>query len=179
MKVLKRWTVAVLSILILSSANSGCDFLYRKIQKEGAEEKDLIGTVEPLKANEKVREIQSLLKIYGYGVGNPDGTLGNNTREAIGKFQEDNHLKVTKFVDYATWGRLKFHEDIGLIKDGKVNFLTVQKALAQAGFDPGKIDGRAGRRTKEALKDFQKAKGLKDDGRIGLQTLRELAQYLY
>lgn len=179
MTVFKKLPAAAIGLIIFMIFNSGCDYLYRKIQKEGAEEKDIIGTVEPLKANEKVREVQTLLKIYGYGVGNPDGTLGNNTREAIGKFQEDNHLKVTRFVDYATWGRLKFHEDIGLIKDGKVNFLTVQKALAQAGFDPGKIDGRAGRRTKEALKDFQKAKGLKDDGRIGLQTLRELAQYLY
>ncbi len=157
---------------------SGCDFVYRILQKEGAEEKEILGAIVPMQPNQQVKKVQMLLKIYGYSVGNPDGTLGNNTRVAVGKFQEDNGLKVTRFVDYATWGRLKFHEDIGLIKDGKLNILALQTALKNAGFDPGKIDGYAGPKTWEALKSFQKAKALVPDGRAGFKTMGYLAQYL-
>lgn len=157
----------------------GCDFVYRLIQKEGAQEKEILGEIVPMRPNEKVKKVQTLLKLYGYSVGQPDGTLGNNTRVAIGKFQEDNGLKVTRFVDDETWGRLQFHEDIGLIRDDKLDIAVVQTALKRAGFDPGKIDGQAGDKTWGALKVFQKAKGLNPDGQVGLKTMRELAQFLY
>lgn len=173
----KHYLIFVLSFFFVG-ANLGCDFVYRILQKEGAEEKEILGIVRPAESNEKVKKVQTLLKIYGYSVGNPDGTLGNNTRVAIGKFQEDNSLKVTRFVDYATWGKLIFHEDIGLIKDGKIHIASVQAALKAAGYNIGKTDGYAGPKTWEALKDFQKARGLKPDGRIGLKTLRQLAEYL-
>lgn len=162
----------------LALSLTGCDFIYGLLQKEGAEEKQILGEIVPLQPNEKIQKVQTFLKLYGYNVGNPDGFLGTNTRIAIGKFQEDNDLKPTRFVDFETWGRLQFHEDIGLIKDGKLHIAAVQKALKNAGFDPGPADGRAGHRTWDALKEFQQTKGLKPDGRAGLKTLRELAQYL-
>ncbi len=157
---------------------SGCDFVYRLIQKEGAEEKEIIGELLPMEPNAKVKKVQTLLKIYGYNVGNPDGTLGNNTRLALAAFQEENQLKISRFVDYQTWGKLSFHEDIGLIKEGKLNIAIMQEALKNAGFNPGKVDGYAGQKTWDALKAFQSAQGLKPDGRVGLKTLNKLAQYL-
>ena len=157
---------------------TGCDFIYGLLQKEGAQEKKILGPISPLEPNVQVKRVQTFLKLYGYNVGNPDGFIGTNTRIALGKFQEDNDLKPTRFVDDETWGRLQFHEDIGLIQDGKLHIAAVQQALKNAGFDPGSLDGRAGAKTWAALKAFQKAKGLKPDGRAGLKTLRELAQYL-
>ncbi len=174
----KKYFFCLIAGLLYFLTFSGCDFVYRILQKEGAEEKEIIGETLPMQPNEQVKKVQMFLRIYGYSTGTPDGTLGNNTRIAIGKFQEDNGLKVTRFVDYATWGRLKFHEDIGLVKDGKIHIETLQRALVAAGFDPGKIDGYAGKKTWEAIRSFQKAKGLKADGRVGLKTLRELAEYL-
>lgn len=52
----------------------------------------------------------------------------------------------------------------------------VQKALLDAGFDPGKIDGELGRRTTKAIKNFQEAKGLdiKWPGTLGPKTLNAL-----
>lgn len=166
------------AVIFLLGSLTGCDFIYGLLQKEGAEEKKILGPIVPLQPNEQIRKVQTFLKLYGYSVGNPDGFLGMNTRIAIGKFQEDNDLKPTRFVDYETWGRLQFHEEIGLIKDGKLHIKAVQQALKTAGFDPGAVDGRAGRKTWDALRAFQSAKGLKSDGRAGLKTLRELAQYL-
>ena len=56
--------------------------------------------------------------------------------------------------------------------------IAIQSALKNAGFSPGFIDGRMGRRTQAALKDFQKANGLSTDGRIDRQTWNLLRNYL-
>jgi len=63
----------------------------------------------------------------------------------------------------------------GLPKDRKKQ---IQIALQKAGFYKGKIDGKIGPQTKEAIKAFQKAKGLKTDGTVGAQTWAELNKYL-
>ncbi|MFA4989900.1 MAG: peptidoglycan-binding domain-containing protein [Candidatus Omnitrophota bacterium] len=54
----------------------------------------------------------------------------------------------------------------------------IQSALAKAGFDPGKIDGRLGKKTRQALKAFQKAHNLKINGRADRKTWALLSEYL-
>ena len=54
----------------------------------------------------------------------------------------------------------------------------IQIALQKAGFYKGKIDGKIGSQTKEAIKALQKAKGLRIDGTVGAQTWAELDKYL-
>ena len=124
-----QYSIFILLIGSLAVSATGCDFIYGLLQKEGAEERKVLGQMSPLEANAEVRRVQTFLKIYGYNVGNPDGVMGMNTRLALGKFQEDNDLKPSRFVDYETWGRLLFHEEIGLIKDGKLHIESVQQAL--------------------------------------------------
>jgi peptidoglycan hydrolase-like protein with peptidoglycan-binding domain len=46
----------------------------------------------------------------------------------------------------------------------------VQLALREAGFDPGPVDGRMGRRTRSALKAFQSTNGLKQTGEVTRET---------
>jgi peptidoglycan hydrolase-like protein with peptidoglycan-binding domain len=53
----------------------------------------------------------------------------------------------------------------------------IQKALKNAGFDPGEADGKLGRQTRSAIRDFQKANGLTADGKVGPKTWNELAKY--
>jgi peptidoglycan hydrolase-like protein with peptidoglycan-binding domain len=55
----------------------------------------------------------------------------------------------------------------------------IQIALTNAGFDPGPVDGKMGRRTTEAIKAFQRAHGLIADGKVGKRTWSLLRQYLY
>lgn len=54
----------------------------------------------------------------------------------------------------------------------------IQLALQKAGFYAGSIDGKLGPMTKKGIEDFQKAKGLKVDGKVGPRTWVELVKYL-
>lgn len=60
----------------------------------------------------------------------------------------------------------------------KVTPKSIQTALKNAGFYSGAIDGKIGRKTKEAIKEFQKANGLKADGIVGKQTWSKLQKNL-
>jgi len=172
-----RNTISFVLCLVLCLASSGCDVLYRLLDKEGAEEKALVGEILPFEKNVAVEEVQALLKIYGYNVGKVDGVLGLRTRNAIEKFQRDNALEPTRFVDQATWERLNLFKENKLVVDRNLNIRFIQSLLRDAGFDPGKIDGKAGPKTKKAIKEFQQAYGLKADGKIGYKTLDQLAAF--
>jgi peptidoglycan hydrolase-like protein with peptidoglycan-binding domain len=153
----------------------GCDVLYRLLDKQGAQEKQLIGEVVPFEKNLVVEEIQSLLYLYGYNTGKVDGVLGLRTRNAVEKFQKDNGLDPSRFVDQVTWEKLNMFKDNELVIKGQLNIRLIQVLLKKAGFDPGAIDGKLGSRTKAAVLKFQESQGLKADGKIGYQTLSKLA----
>ena len=157
---------------------SGCDALYRLLDKEGAEEKALVGDIVPFESNATVEEIQSLLHLYGYNAGKIDGVLGLRTRDAIERFQKDNGLEPTRFADQATWEKMSVFKKNGLVVEGQLNIRLVQSLLKEAGFDSGKIDGKIGEKTTNAVIAFQKARKLKTDGKIGYQTLSQLAVFL-
>ena len=53
----------------------------------------------------------------------------------------------------------------------------IQVCLRNAGFYQGNIDGIKGRGTKKAIKEFQKANGLKTDGIVGAKTWEALSRY--
>jgi len=54
----------------------------------------------------------------------------------------------------------------------------IQSALLNAGYDPGPIDGKKGRATRQAIKEFQKANSLPVDGVAGKKTWGLLKTYL-
>ena len=54
----------------------------------------------------------------------------------------------------------------------------IQIALTNAGYNPGSIDGRMGRQTKEAIKAFQKANNLKENGKVDKKTWSLLKEHL-
>lgn len=62
------------------------------------------------------------------------------------------------------------------LKEGSTGeqVLQLQNALKLKGFDPGKVDGDFGPKTKAAVIDFQKKQGLSADGVAGPQTLEAL-----
>jgi peptidoglycan hydrolase-like protein with peptidoglycan-binding domain len=167
-----------LTSLVLCFVFSGCDVLYRLLDKEGAQEKALVGEIVPHERNSVVEEVQALLYLYGYNTGNNDGILGLRTRNAIEQFQKDNGLKSTRSIDQATWQKLNIFKENKLVVNGQLNVRFIQAILKEVGFNPGTIDGKMGEKTKVAIEKFQEAHGLKVDGKIGYQTLSKLATFI-
>jgi peptidoglycan hydrolase-like protein with peptidoglycan-binding domain len=178
MKKYSKRNILFLICFLLFSSLTGCDYLYSLLDKKGSQEKKLVGEVVPYKENENVQEIQSLLKIYGYNPGKIDGVLGFRTRDAIKRFQEDQGINPSRFMDEETWSRLKIFKDNQFIVNNKLNVSLVQTALKSAGFNSGKIDGDWGKKTESAVRQFQKAHQLKADGRVGYQTLLKLSEFI-
>lgn len=55
----------------------------------------------------------------------------------------------------------------------------IQTALKNAGLNPGKIDGKMGKQTREAIRVFQRTNNLDADGKVGRKTWGLLKEYLY
>ena len=62
--------------------------------------------------------------------------------------------------------------------DGPDRVRTIQQALRTAGYEPGPADGKMGRMTQKAIRQFQEAQGLSVDGKVGPKTWAKLEPYL-
>jgi peptidoglycan hydrolase-like protein with peptidoglycan-binding domain len=166
----------LLPIVFLSFC--GCDRLYGVLHKPGGEEREILGAVVFNEYNPRVEELQTILRLFGYNLGRIDGKFGASTREVVARFQEEEELTVTRFVDQATWGRIQEYVQSPLIHKLGINAKVLQTALRKAGFFNGKPDGSMGPQTRAAVKEFQRAKGLPADGLIGLKTIKALLPYV-
>jgi peptidoglycan hydrolase-like protein with peptidoglycan-binding domain len=54
----------------------------------------------------------------------------------------------------------------------------IQAALQNAGYYSGNIDGKLGKQSREAIKAFQKANNLPEDGKVGKKTWSILKDYI-
>lgn len=84
-----------------------------------------------------------------------------------------NITKRVKISDSKIVWRAVLCED--QIQDTKV--LSVQRALSQEGFNPGPIDGNYNQSTQQALRAFQRSKGLPEGGGMTIETLEALGVY--
>jgi len=60
--------------------------------------------------------------------------------------------------------------------DGDSRILEAQQALAGAGYDPGTPDGKMGKKTVVALRQFQKDNGLPATGKLDSRTYKKLSE---
>ena len=60
---------------------------------------------------------------------------------------------------------------------GKPSTRQIQKALKNAGFYQGNIDGKMGPLTRQAVEEFQRINGLTADGVVGRKTWTKLQAY--
>lgn len=107
----------------------------------------------------QVRYLQMNLNALGYSCGSADSAFGNNTKNAVIKFQRDNGLDPDGKAGPATLSEM---EDITM---------EVQKNLYMLGYYTGSIDGVMGSGTQSALKNFQKEYGYTQDG-VATSTVR-------
>ena len=90
------------------------------------------------------------------------------------KYQVDSSrqaLPTTNFSSGSSSGTSK------IVRVSGVSGVEVQRALLRAGYDPGPIDGKLGKKTKSAIKSFQRKQGLTADGVIGEKTWSALRAF--
>ena len=101
-----------------------------------------------------------------------DGDFGSRTQSAVRTFQQANSLSVDGFVGRNTWRTLLTLPPYPTLRRGNsgvyVNF--AQQLLESNLFPVGNIDGNFGVRTESAVRSFQSANGLVEDGIVGRNT---------
>ena len=158
-------------------------------------------------SGESVEKLQQALKIKGYYTGTVDGLYGSGTESAVKAYQKAMGITQTGKADYATLMKLfgsvltttvsndpqmKGITQISQITvpatsqkgDSGKNVLALQQALKIKGYYTAPIDSKYGDKTVEAVKAFQKSKGLTQDGVAGNATIKALfgknaANYTY
>lgn len=135
---------------------------------------------------EIVKKVQNLLIKKGYLFSDATGVFGPMTEQAVRDFQRQNDLEVDGVVGSATMKLLEAYVDVdteevkgsvdAVIKLGDENdeVANIQKALRNKGYYEGKVDGKFGKGTLAAVKDFQAVNGLTSDGECGKKTLTSL-----
>lgn len=125
-----------------------------------------------------VEELQRLLLVKGYAVGEIDGINGPNTTAAIVQFQKDHGLEPDGIAGPLTWAALKnvsveeeeTAEPQLSYGDTGTYVAKLQRMLNERGYECGAADGIFGKKTIEAVVAFQQSKGLSADGIVGRMT---------
>lgn len=130
----------------------------------------------------EVLDIQSRLKSLGYGLGTDgvDGYFGDDTRQAVLEFQQDNGLVADGVIAENTWcelvesgyeaGERLLYLKIPPFRGADV--LVLQRSMNCLGFNAGPEDGIFGAMTERAVLDFQRNSGLVIDGMIDDAVLK-------
>lgn len=147
------------------------------------------GTCQPGDKGDQVRNVQKRLIALGYLSGNADGDYGNQTKNAVRAFQQNNGLSVTGTVNSSTLNKLNSSSakkagssssstssSNGTCQPGDSgdNVRKVQKRLKALGYLSGSVDGDYGSQTKNAVKAFQQRNGLSVTGTVNSSTLAKL-----
>jgi murein DD-endopeptidase MepM/ murein hydrolase activator NlpD len=127
-----------------------------------------------------VAALQVALSARGLYSGTIDGVAGPSTTAAVRAFQRRAHLSVDGVVGPQTraalgrYGRHTLGSRPLALRAFGWDVAELQFLLAWHGFPSGPFDGRFGRRTRGALRRFQRSAGLRPEGVAGAGTLAAL-----
>src|SRR5262245_6737879 len=106
---------------------------------------------------------QQRLKDRGYYAGPIDGVMGPRTAAALRAYQRDHGLRATGQVDSQTASALVSETTV---VTPAVDVRTAQRQLKERGYYTGPVDGVIGPATENALRAYQRDRGLKVTGRL-------------
>jgi N-acetylmuramoyl-L-alanine amidase len=134
-----------------------------------------------------VLEIRSRLELLGLLDGEPEDRAAYDPalERAVRAFQQQRGLTVDGVVGTSTYRRLEearwrlgdrllTHVPGSLLSGDDV--VALQQRLLGLGFKVGRVDGRFGHRTEQAVRDFQRNVGVPPDGTCGPATLKALSR---
>lgn len=145
--------------LILAAALLAAPAAAAQTRDPGAKMKDCAETsLTPDQQAALVKATQQELAISGFDAGKPDGTYGSGTAQAIRAYQKAAGMPVTGCPSQLLLERLRF----GMPKvysptrpQAPSDVVMVQEELLRRGYWTGPADGRAGKLTQEAIRQFQ------------------------
>jgi membrane-bound lytic murein transglycosylase B len=116
-------------------------------------------------------ELQTLLNGLGYDAGSPDGLFGSKTRAAVRAFQTEQNLAADGFPTASLLDQIRVRAGVtpepartprGLQRTG---IRELQRLLNRLGYGAGRADGVIGGRTRDAIRAFERARGMEVRGR--------------
>jgi len=122
-----------------------------------------------------VMKAQSQLAALGAYTGGADGVLGQDTRDAIIRYQRENGLAISGRADPQFLEHLQYmyHIHQASATTASITSMADQQAVERAqrqlqklGYDPGPIDGRMGAKTTQAIRLYQADMQLPADGEL-------------
>ncbi len=147
----RKWVIVSL-LLIFAISLSGC----ATVRKQ----KDL-----------EIQGLRNQLSVLESQVQSRDEEI-NSLKQSLAKAGQE---KEVSRVPAKQAGRKKVIAEV----KSRPNVKQVQIALKNAGYEPGRIDGRMGKQTRDAIKAFQKAHNLAVTGKADKETRNLLSEYLY
>jgi peptidoglycan hydrolase-like protein with peptidoglycan-binding domain len=135
----------------------------------------------------EIRQAQERLDALGYPVGGTDGRIGERTRTAIRNFQRDKGINATGQLDRDTFDAIDEaaadnHPAAGEERHAETTdrptSSTIRRAqakLERLGY-PVENDGELGAKTRTALRNFQRDRGLNATGELDNDTVAALDQ---
>jgi peptidoglycan hydrolase-like protein with peptidoglycan-binding domain len=147
--------------------------------------KDARNTVR-LKYDPVVEAVQRELLAAGYYKGLVDGVAGQRTRQAIEAYQKATGLEVDGAATAGLADHIRFTREVAeaslftgsTATDGgdreRVLIRRVQTGLAELAYEPGPIDGELTMQTRDAIRRFERDRGLPETGEIGDALISEL-----
>ncbi|MEQ1708704.1 MAG: lytic murein transglycosylase [Terricaulis sp.] len=120
---------------------------------------------------EQTLELQTLLNGLGYDAGPADGLFGSSTRRAVRGFQTDQSLPADGFPTAALLDRVRARAGVTPEPPAppraldRAGIRELQRLLNRLGHSVGRADGRIGARTRNAIRAFERARGLEVRGR--------------
>ena len=134
-----------------------------------------------------VRDVQHRLLAAGFHVDADEleGRYGTSTEAAVRAFQQARALPSDGILGPDTWEQLV---EAGYRLGDRTLYLRfpafrgddvaeLQRLLNVLGFDAGKEDGIFGPATDRGLREFQRNVASRDDGIVGLETVRSIGRY--
>ena len=129
------------------------------------------------KSNSTITSIQKKMNSrYETGI-KADGFYGSNTKKALlkGYQTELNKQYKAKLKVDGIWGKSTQEKSTVITKNAEGNIVYILQAILYChGCDPKGVDGKFGSGTQSAVKLFQKATGLTQDGIVGMKTWEAL-----
>ena len=162
----KRYTVTVLKTAIVIMLNI-CLILFAAIITDAP----LPVLSRQGSSGEQVRQIQTRLRELGFLSSDPDGIYGVKTAEAVRQFQQSKGIAADGVAGVVTLSAHNINFRQGSSGEDVAN---IQKKLSSLGYYTDDDDGVFGPGTADAVKAFQKANGLSEDGIVGFSTAKTL-----